>query len=1219
MTRRGDSPGTAFRLRPTVRCGVLLASAALLFVLAGACASYALAATACALGAALAGGLVAVATAIRRERQRSRAVHPAAPDGRALDSLLPQPDLLQTTWERLDQRGRVVETFQTAGELSGRGLYRRLGETVELRDCFGLWRARGSREATGEVCIPPLLRRTAAQGLSERFAGGQSPFLETQLDTAMVRPYERGDSLRAISWRQSAHHGRLMSFETQPAGESRTLVLVDTTTAGNDDAVAIEAASAFAHLTELGERPLMTDGVATAGTLLEARRFAAALRCDEAGDRPVEPLARNALALAAIAGIDIGRVVLVTAQGESELVHAARQVFRGVHVTILPTTQDGDAAGPERAPVASGSRGAGRDSQEFRGAASSETRFNTRRQTGVEPCSVRLASLACCLMELAAALTVLAALVEPGAWLPFAGASFALAAIGTVAAPGIPLFQRHRAARIALATILPLAVLVAALHVAGTVLSVDSAHISPIDVLTSGIADLYFDQWVPLTLTPASDAALVIVMALVAVVLNGVLTFRRARPAVAVLPLTLLAVRLVTMGTPDRGPWIGIVLAGALLLIALIRPPRRWPLATLLSIAIAMLCATALAPQALEVAARIAPDLNLSSNQLAARTVNPLMDLRRDLVQAPEATALTYTATADTPLYLRLNTLDELDSGIWQASSQSGQTDWPLGALFALARTGGQQHALADGSPDTTALTAAVRAQERDVDVASFVEATVTIGDLSSRFLPMPSGTYGVADAAGTGTGIVDADWRWDADDSLTSASSVTANGLSYRTRSAYLAPLSRSDQLESLQSLPDELRAAYADAHGDGDGSENRSGGISDEPATTYRKLPRELPTPVQAVVAEAQRSGVSPLSASRQATNFEQQLDIMSYLLDYFDGNGFAYSLDAPNDDASNNLEAIGAFLERKSGYCVHYASSLAVLGRAMGLSTRIALGYRAASTTSDDGEHLVTNRNLHAWTEIHLSGIGWAPFDVTPGLGSAGAAEADASDEPDAPANNEEASDGQQPEQTTSEQQPDAKTDRDAAEAQAPSLVAQLRAALEPIVQRLRDATPYLAGIAIATIALSAPRAVRRHLRTRRLATAQKGGPAGAQAAWTELCCSALDAGATLPANATEEGIVAVIIAWIGAAPGSPAAREIEQLANACCRACYGRGDANASARAWAPSPASLQQLIAVLDRSAHARAGANSAERSTLRRVANRAARFLFPRSLLTRRL
>lgn len=70
----------------------------------------------------------------------------------------------------------------------------------------------------------------------------------------------------------------------------------------------------------------------------------------------------------------------------------------------------------------------------------------------------------------------------------------------------------------------------------------------------------------------------------------------------------------------------------------------------------------------------------------------------------------------------------------------------------------------------------------------------------------------------------------------------------------------------------------------------------------------------------------------------------------------------------------------LDEKQGYCVSYASAMAIMGRIAGLPTRYVEGYVARP--DEDGIARVTELNAHAWVEVYFSGFGWVPFDPTAG---------------------------------------------------------------------------------------------------------------------------------------------------------------------------------------------------------------------------------------------
>ena len=162
------------------------------------------------------------------------------------------------------------------------------------------------------------------------------------------------------------------------------------------------------------------------------------------------------------------------------------------------------------------------------------------------------------------------------------------------------------------------------------------------------------------------------------------------------------------------------------------------------------------------------------------------------------------------------------------------------------------------------------------------------------------------------------------------------------------------------------------------------------------YTALPDDLPQSVRAVVDQTRSDGVAA-----PASGHDEQIAAMRWLVDYFTdpANGFVYTLDAPDGDGRNNLEVVGDFLERRSGYCSHYASALAVLGRALGVPTRMVLGYSASGVQAEaDFTYEVTADQLHAWVEAYIDDVGWVPFDVTPA--STDDVEADDTDTPAAP---------------------------------------------------------------------------------------------------------------------------------------------------------------------------------------------------------------------------
>jgi hypothetical protein len=78
-----------------------------------------------------------------------------------------------------------------------------------------------------------------------------------------------------------------------------------------------------------------------------------------------------------------------------------------------------------------------------------------------------------------------------------------------------------------------------------------------------------------------------------------------------------------------------------------------------------------------------------------------------------------------------------------------------------------------------------------------------------------------------------------------------------------------------------------------------------------------------------------------------------------------------------------------ESKSGNAVYYATTAVMAYRAAGYPARYVEGYRIsdkiASAMELIGENTITltNQNAHAWVEVYVSGVGWMPVEVVPGM--------------------------------------------------------------------------------------------------------------------------------------------------------------------------------------------------------------------------------------------
>ena len=138
---------------------------------------------------------------------------------------------------------------------------------------------------------------------------------------------------------------------------------------------------------------------------------------------------------------------------------------------------------------------------------------------------------------------------------------------------------------------------------------------------------------------------------------------------------------------------------------------------------------------------------------------------------------------------------------------------------------------------------------------------------------------------------------------------------------------------------------------------------------AARYLTLPSISPR----VVAEAKRITAKATSPYAKA----------KALQDYF-RSGYTYDLNARPGHGERAIEQF--MFVTKRGYCEQFAGSYGVLARAVGLPTRIAVGFTPGELSG--GVFHVRDEHAHAWPEVYLHGFGWVAFEPTPGRGAPGA---------------------------------------------------------------------------------------------------------------------------------------------------------------------------------------------------------------------------------------
>lgn len=154
---------------------------------------------------------------------------------------------------------------------------------------------------------------------------------------------------------------------------------------------------------------------------------------------------------------------------------------------------------------------------------------------------------------------------------------------------------------------------------------------------------------------------------------------------------------------------------------------------------------------------------------------------------------------------------------------------------------------------------------------------------------------------------------------------------------------------------------------------------------AAATEDYPAEIAARYTAVAAGALGPAAEELLATILAISpTRDPYDIAVTMRDYLrsDAN-FFYTTDV-RDVACDAASAVECFARSKRGFCMQYASTMAMLLRAAipanPIPTRLVQGFLPGARAGT--VETVRNLNAHAWVEVYFPGYGWIPFDPTGG---------------------------------------------------------------------------------------------------------------------------------------------------------------------------------------------------------------------------------------------
>lgn len=390
----------------------------------------------------------------------------------------------------------------------------------------------------------------------------------------------------------------------------------------------------------------------------------------------------------------------------------------------------------------------------------------------------------------------------------------------------------------------------------------------------------------------------------------------------------------------------------------------------------------------------------------------------------------------------------------------------------------------------------------------SFSTTRIDAGDFVSPWLPVPYAPVEISGLAG----------QWSVDPGTLSImgmnQSTTANQ-SYAVTS--ITPVLTPETLADASAIPSDAL---------------------DEP---FLGLPEDTPDLINETADEI-TAGIE--------NRYRKAMAIQNYLR----SEDFVYSETAPVQGGydGSSMDVVARFLEEKSGYCVHYSAAMAVMARAEGIPSRIAVGYAPGTATGET----VTNRNgkempvfevdsddAHAWPELYFAGLGWVKFEPTTSRGVV----------PDyAQPQTQDLNSGLSPGSLNPQAPENAGSDGEDTEEQD-----QSTAAPRTVQDDDSNAGWITAAVVSALLALLAlPHLIRRRISASRLSAVRKNYDDGssAVAAWREVNDTAMDHGVGASPSETPR----TFTAGLGRAGllGAEASKAMRRLARAYERAEYGR---------------------------------------------------------------
>lgn len=145
----------------------------------------------------------------------------------------------------------------------------------------------------------------------------------------------------------------------------------------------------------------------------------------------------------------------------------------------------------------------------------------------------------------------------------------------------------------------------------------------------------------------------------------------------------------------------------------------------------------------------------------------------------------------------------------------------------------------------------------------------------------------------------------------------------------------------------------------------------------SSLRAYDTELPTPEMREIPKLGEKLTAWIRKVQPKVKTEKEK--MDLLKNFFSDGSFVYTFH-PGTYGTSKADGLDEFLFlRRKGFCEHYAGSYATMARALGVPSRVVVGFQGGSYNSFGDFWRISTKDAHAWAEVYIGGQ-WQRVDPT-----------------------------------------------------------------------------------------------------------------------------------------------------------------------------------------------------------------------------------------------